>query len=284
MRVLITGGAGQLGRALQTAFEGDHVNALGHSTLDITDRAQVSHAFASYRPDVVVHAAAWTDTAGCERDPDRAMLVNGEGAGIVAEACRQTGSRIVYISSNEVFNGDKGALYNEDDAPNAINTYGASKLEGERRVQAAMEGASIVRTSWLYGPGRESFPEKVLTQARRAGALKLVTDEVASPTFTVDLAQAISRLVRADATGVFHLTNAGSCSRLEWAAEVLRLAGVSVPVEPVTQADFGAAFRKPLDSTLANISAAHLGVTLRPWQHALAEHLSGASVPQEAPL
>jgi dTDP-4-dehydrorhamnose reductase len=283
MRVLITGGAGQLGRALQTAFEGDQVNALGHSALDITDREQVSQAISSLRPDVVIHAAAWTDTAGCERDPDRAMLVNGEGARIVAEACHQAGSGMVYVSSNEVFDGNKGAPYNEDDATNAINAYGASKLEGERRVRTVLDRASIVRTSWLYGPGRESFPEKVLAQARRASALKLVTDEVASPTFTVDLADAIARLVHAGATGVFHLTNAGSCSRLKWAEEVLRLAGVSVPIEPVAQADFGAPFRKPVDSTLANTNAARLDIALRPWQDALAHHLS-LTIPQEAHL
>jgi dTDP-4-dehydrorhamnose reductase len=284
MRILITGGAGQLGRALQDAFSEEEVTALGHSTLDITVREQVSDAVGSYRPDVVIHAAAWTDTSGCERDPDRAMLVNAEGAGIVAEACHQAGCAMVYISSNEVFDGDKGAPYAEDDPPHAINVYGASKLEGERRVHAVMEQASIVRTSWLYGPGRESFPEKVLAQSRRAGVLKGVTDEIASPTFTLDLAEALARLVHADATGTLHLTNAGSCSRLEWAAEILRIAGLSVPIEPVTQADFGAPFRKPVDSTLANANAASLGITLRLWQDALAEHLSLTAVRQEAPL
>jgi dTDP-4-dehydrorhamnose reductase len=283
MRVLITGGAGQLGRALQAAFAGVHVNALGHSDLDITDREQVSQAISSLRPDVVIHAAAWTDTAGCERDPDRAMLVNGEGAGIVAEACRQAGCAMIYISSNEVFDGEKGTPYNEDDAPNAVNAYGASKLEGERRIQAVMEPVCIVRTSWLYGPGRDSFPEKVLAQARRAGALKFVTDEVAAPTYTLDLAGAIAQLVHKDATGIFHLTNAGSCSRFEWAAEVLRRAAVSVPIEPVTHADFDAPFRKPVDSTLTNVNAARLGIALRPWRDALAEHLS-RTLPQEAPL
>ena len=273
MRILITGGNGQLGRALRTAFASDTVEALGHSDLDITDREQVSQTISRLEPDSVIHAAAWTDTAGCERDPDLAMRVNAEGAAIVAEACREAGSALLYISSNEVFDGDKRTPYVEEDHPNPINAYGRSKLEGERRVQAMLDRSCIVRTSWLYGPGRDSFPEKILGAARRGGPLKLVTDESASPTFTVDLAQGVARLVRERASGIFHLTNTGACSRHAWAEEVLRMAGVSVPIEPVTQAEYGGPFRKPVNSVLENRNAAQLGVTLRPWQEALAEHV-----------
>ena len=276
MRILITGGNGQLGRALQTAFPSDAVEALGHSELDITSREQVSRTLSQIEPDFVIHAAAWTDTAGCERDPDLAMRVNGEGAAIVAEACLETGSGMLYISSNEVFDGAKPTPYAEADQPNPINAYGRSKLEGERRVQAVLDRFCIVRTSWLYGPGRESFPEKILAPARRGGPLKVVTDEAASPTFTMDLAGAISDLVHKRSSGVFHLTNAGACSRREWAEEVLRLVGISIPIEPVTQAEYGGPYRKPVNSVLANINAARLGIKLRPWQEALAEHVRGA--------
>ena len=276
MRILITGGNGQLGRALQTAFPSDTVDALGHSALDITSREHVSRTLSRLEPDCVIHAAAWTDTAGCERNPDLAMRVNGEGAAIVAEACREIGSALLYISSNEVFDGEKPTPYVEDDHPNPINAYGRSKLEGEGRVQAVLDRSCIVRTSSLYGPGRASFPEKILGAAGRGGPLKLVTDEIASPTFTVDLAQGVARLVRERETGLFHLTNTGACSRREWAEEVLRLAGVSVAIEPVTQAEYGGPFRKPVNSVLENGNAAQLGVTLRPWQEALAEHVQSA--------
>lgn len=276
MRILITGGNGQLGQALQTAFPSDAVEALGHSDLDITSREQVSRTLSRLEPDSVIHAAAWTDTAGCERDPDLAMRVNGEGAAIVAESCRETGSALLYISSNEVFDGAKPTPYLEDDHPNPLNAYGRSKLEGERRVQAVLDRFCIVRTSWLYGPGRESFPEKILGPARKGGPLKVVTDEVASPTFTMDLAGAIADLVHKRSSGLFHLTNVGACSRREWAEEVLRLVGILVPIEPVTQAEYGGPYRKPVYSVLANINAAHLGITLRPWQEALAEHVRGA--------
>jgi dTDP-4-dehydrorhamnose reductase len=280
MCILITGGQGQLGRALQTALEGEDVWAPGHTELDVNDRRQLQAAMERWRPDTLIHAAAWTDTAGCERDPARAMRDNGEAPGLVAEACRENGATMVYISSNEVFDGDTRVPYVEDDAPNPINVYGCSKLEGELRVRAALEPYTIVRTSWLYGPGRISFPEKILTAAKERGFLKLVTDEAASPTWTVDLAAGIVKLVRKQALGIFHLTNEGYCSRKEWAEEVLRLAGENVLVESTTQSEFGAPFGKPAFSALANVNANVLGVTLRPWQEALADHLQLTSLTQ----
>ena len=278
MRILIAGGQGQLGRAVEAALAGHDVWAPGHSELDVTDRKQVRDALERRQPDMVIHAAAWTDTAGCEHDPARAMRDNGEAPGWVADACRESGATMVYISSNEVFDGEKRASYVEDDTPNPINAYGRSKLEGELRVRAGLERHCIVRTSWIYGAGRISFPEKILTAARERGALRLVTDEVASPTWTVDLAQAIASLLRKKAFGVFHLTNAGSCSRKEWAEEVVRLAGEKVRVEPATQSEFGAPFRKPQFSALANVNAQRLGITMRPWQEALAEHMKAAVI------
>jgi len=280
MRILITGGLGQLGRALHSVLDGEDVAAPGHAELDATEYHQVREAMDLWRPDAVIHAAAWTDTAGCEHDPARAMRVNGEAPGVVAEACQESGVPMVYISSNEVFDGEKAAPYVEDDVPNPINSYARSKLEGELRVRAALERYCIVRTSWLYGPGRLSFPEKILTAARERGALRLVTDEVASPTWTLDLAKAIASLIRKDALGIFHLTNAGDCSRKEWAEEVLSLAGVNAVAEPATQSEFGAPFRKPPFSALANVNAKALGIALRPWQEALAEHLQKATVTQ----
>jgi dTDP-4-dehydrorhamnose reductase len=284
VRVLITGGRGQLGRALADALANDEVAAPGRDELDVTYEKRVRETILDFTPAVVIQAAAWTDTAACERDPDRAMLVNAEGAAHVARACRDTGSAMLYVSTNEVFDGQKRQPYHERDLPNPINVYGHSKLEGERRVQALLPHACIVRTSWLYGAGRDSFPERVLAQASLGGPLKLVTDEVASPTFTVDLARAIVRLVHVGAMGTYHLTNSGACSRFEWAEELLRVACLSVPIEAVTQADYGAPYRKPASSALANTRAARLGITLRPWQDALAEHMSRTSVRQEAPL
>ena len=274
MRVLITGGQGQLGRALQAALAGHELSAPGHAELDVTDSGQAQEALRTYRPEVVIHVAAWTDTAGCEADPARALQVNGEGTRIVAEACARSGAMMLYVSTNEVFDGEKTESYNEEDEPNPINAYGRSKLEGERYVQSLLERYYVVRTSWLYGPGRVSFPEKIVQAAREKGRLRLVTDEVASPTWTTDLAGAIARLIQQPVWGVYHFTNHGYCSRLEWAAEILRLTGLEgVPVEPTTQREFGAPYRKAAFSALSNVRGARLGIGLRSWQEALAEHL-----------
>lgn len=273
MRILITGGQGQLGRALQAALHDTEVFAPGHSELDATNAGAISRAITEFRPEVVIHAAAWTDTAGCERDPARALAVNGEGSRMVAETCRQHSAAMVYVSSNEVFDGDKREPHGEDDRPNPINEYGRSKLEGERHVRAVFDRYYIVRTSWLYGPGRDSFPEKIAQRAREQGSLRLVTNEIASPTWTVDLAQAIAKLIGRPAYGVYHLTNGGYCSRMEWAQEVLRLAGLTdIALTPATQEEFGLPYRKPVFTALANTNAARLGIQLRPWQEALSDH------------
>lgn len=277
MRIAITGAHGQLGLALQRALYDDEVIAYAHNEVDITDADAVVRAVEDRHPDAVIHAAAWTDTAGCEADPARAIEVNGHGAGNVAKACARTGAAMLYVSSNEVFDGETDAPYAEDAQMNPVNHYGRSKLEGEKQVQDALERHQIVRTSWLYGPGRVSFPEKILKAAKEQGRLKLVTDEVASPTWTVDLARALSALVRLEEVGVFHLTNAGYCSRKEWAEEVLRIAMLgSTPTEPATLADFGGPYRKPRFSALANVRAAKVGVRLRNWQLALLDHFKTA--------
>ena len=247
---------------------------MSHAELDITDREAVLREVTRAKPQVVIHPAAWTDTAGCERDPGRARLVNGEAAGYVAEGAREAGAAMVHVSTNEVFDGEKGTPYDEDDATDPVNEYGRSKLAGEEAVRAANPQHDIVRTSWLYGPGRVSFPEKVLERARADGRLKLVTDEVASPTWTVDLAAAIALLIETSEYGTYHLVNEGACSRKDWGEEIIRLAGVDVPVEATTQESFGLPFRKPTDSTLANNRASGLGICLRPWREALADHMA----------
>ncbi|HUF54174.1 MAG TPA: dTDP-4-dehydrorhamnose reductase [Dehalococcoidia bacterium] len=300
-RIFITGANGQLGRALQLDLadggvagswsEGGRNNLLTlysqHErrfrqniirALDITDAEAVMNAVGRDEPDIVINCAAWTDTVGCERDPARATAVNAGGAANVARAAAELGAALVHISTNEVFDGTKDAPYDEDDGPNPINEYGRSKLAGEEAVRAVTGNHYIVRTSWVYGPGRVSFPEKIIERALADGRIRGVTDEIASPTWTNDLAAAIARLIETEECGTYHLTGASSCSRLEWAQEVLRLAGIDVPAESATQADFDLPVRKPLDSRLANNRAAALGITLRPWREALREHMETKQV------
>ncbi len=270
MRILITGGQGQLGRALQPALAGHEIAALGHHELDITDPARVRSSLEAVRPALVIHAGAWTDTAGCEADPDRAHRVNAQGTRHVAEACAQIGIALLYVSTNEIFDGQQALPYREEDGASPLNAYARSKWEGERHVRELSHQYYIVRTSWLYGAGRDSFPEKIVQAAREKGALKVVTDEIASPTWTVDLAQAIAQLITRPAWGVYHLTNSGHCSRLDWARKILELAGLNqVEVGPTTQAEFGTPYRKPVFSALSLEKARRLGIELRPWEEAL---------------
>lgn len=279
MRVLITGGGGQLGRALVRAFApADVVVACDRAQLDVTDAEAARRLLARQRPDVVVHCAAMTDTQACERDPQRAFAVNAGGAQHVALACADVGARLVAISTNEVFDGAATEPYAEDAPASALNAYGRSKLEGERRIAAVGGDALTVRTSWLYGEGGANFVTKVLDAGAAGRRLRFVTDEVASPTSAGDLAAAVAALLRREApAGVYHLANEGTASRYGWACEILRLAGIgAASAEPVTTAALRAAGYdgpwKPPYSALANARACVLGVTLPPWDEALAAH------------
>jgi len=317
MRVLITGGQGQLGRELQRALsfqrpvgeglqtladlsgpeapdlrdrppsnhlvgddeagilalEGAQVLSTDLPDLDVTDADAVERAARQAKPDLVIHAAALTDTSLCEEDPDLAMRVNAQGSLHVAQACRRADAALVYVSTNEVFDGARGEPYGESDEPNPINAYGRSKLEGERLVQGTLPRCYVVRTAWLYAEGGNNFPAKILRAAEGRRELSVVTDEVATPTWARDLAPAIIRLAAQPAYGIYHLTNDGYCSRFQWAAEVLRLAGrADVTLRPITSAEYGAGPPKPPFSALRNEAAACLGITLRPWQQALGEY------------
>jgi dTDP-4-dehydrorhamnose reductase len=272
MRILITGGQGQLGRDLQRALETETVFAFGHRDLDVTDADALLRAVEEHRPDALIHAAALTDTGRCEREPDLAHAVNATGTRNAARACQSVGASLVYISTNEVFDGISRHPYLESDPPNPINAYARSKLAGERYVESTLERHYIVRTAWLYGEGGNHCPAKILAAAQQRPELSVVTDEVATPTWTRDLAQALARLIGHDAFGVYHLTNDGACSRYDWTRLILRLAGrEDVQVRPTTMAEYGATPRKPPYSVLANRAAAALGITLRPWEQALEE-------------
>jgi len=259
------------------------VLALDLPELDVTDAEAVRRALREARPDLVIHAAALTDTSLCEEDPALAMCVNARGALHVAQACASEGAALVYVSTNEVFDGARAEPYVESDEPRPINAYGRSKLEGERLVRETLPQHYVVRTAWLYAEGGNNFPAKILRAAQgrpasRTGRreLSVVTDEVATPTWARDLAQAIIRLASHRAYGTYHLTNDGWCSRFQWAAEVLRLAGrTDVTLHPTTAAEYGAGPSKPTFSALRNEAAARLGITLRPWEEALGEYFRG---------
>ena len=276
MRVFITGYKGQLGRALYTALVEHTLAGCDLPELDVTDRAAIGAAIADFAPDVVIHAAAWTDVDGCAHDPERAYRANALGTQNVALACASRGAAMVYVSTNEVFDGKATEPYQEWDPPHPINPYARSKAAGEWFVCHLLTRFYIARTAWLYAPGGRNFsnPHRIIQLADERGALQVVTDEVGNPTYAPDLADALAALIHTDAYGVYHLTNAGYCSRYDFAREILRISGREhVPVEPITLADFQRASTPPCFAPLANTAAAALGIELRSWQDALEEFL-----------
>ena len=274
MRVVITGHKGQLGRQLVAAFAGHNILGLDMPEADIT-RPAVSAQIADFRPELVVHAAAYTDVDGCEINPDLAFRVNAGGTQNVALGTARAGAALIHISTNEVFDGARRDLYREWDPPNPLSVYARSKAAGEQIVRELTGGRFyICRVAWLFGPGGNNFVTKILAGAEKHGALRVAADEFGNPTYAPDLAAALVRLSANQHFGIYHLTNAGFCSRHEFAREIMRLAGKpDLLVTPILSADWPRPSRPPLHAVLANTAATVLGITLRPWQDAVAEYV-----------
>ncbi len=275
MRIAITGARGQLGRALCAALAPAYeLVPLGHEQLELSSPTTVEQIVAT-GADLVIHAAAYTNVDGCARDPDLAYRVNGLGTRYVALACRRLNAPMVYISTNEVFPGDAGRPYAEYDSPRPVNAYGRSKWAGEQAVRELLDSFYIVRVAWLFG-GERNFVRTVLRLAEHppATGLRMVEDEVGSPTYAPDVAKAVATLIATDFFGTYHLVNAGACSRYELARAVLRLAGLTIPVTPMKLADFARDSTPPPYTPLANYAGAAIGLTLRPWEEAVAAYLA----------
>jgi dTDP-4-dehydrorhamnose reductase len=277
MRIAITGAGGQLGQALQAALGAEHeLIPLGHADVELGHPNCVERLVAT-GAELVVHPAAYTDVDGCARDPERAYQVNGLGTQYVALACRRLGAALVYVSTNEVFDGAAGAPYFEYDRAAPINAYARSKWAGEQAVRELLDRFYIVRVAWLFG-GARNFVRTVLRLAAEHDSIAMVADEVGSPTYAPDAATAIARLVRLPFYGTYHLVNEGVCSRFEFAAEALRLAGRERDaLRPIRLADFKRDSVVPPYTPLRNVAAAALGIRLRPWQEALADYLHSLS-------
>ncbi|HEX5823128.1 MAG TPA: NAD(P)-dependent oxidoreductase [Candidatus Limnocylindrales bacterium] len=303
MRVAVSGATGRLGRALVEALgEAPFPGPAGPIAWSRPDfDLDAPDAFAALvdrdRPEVVIHAAAWTDVDGCAREPDLALARNGFATGRLAEACAERGIDLLVVSTNEVFDGRRtdGLGYGPADSPSPINPYGASKLAGEEAARVAFStragrgsgvaagrpALGIVRTAWLYGPPGNDFPAKILAAADRARVagepLRLVADETGAPTYSHDLAEAIAELIGSAAIeGVHHVTNGGRASRADWARELLRQAGVAVDTADVPASTWPRASTPPAWAVLAPTPLPG-GEPLRPWQAALADYLPGLS-------
>jgi dTDP-4-dehydrorhamnose reductase len=242
---------------------------------DITDLAQVQRFFNSTKPGAVIHTAAFTAVDECERRPELAFRINGDGTRNLALSCRDQHLPMVYLSTDYVFDGEKATPYLEEDTPNPISVYGHSKLQGEKYVQEILEHYCIVRTSWLFGLKGKNFVEAILLKAATGEQLQVVTDQIGAPTYTVDLAPMIAQLVGKGGGGIYHATNQGHCSWYEFAREILRAAGLErVGVSPITSAELDRPARRPKNSRLANARLQRDGLgLLPPWRDALRRYI-----------
>jgi dTDP-4-dehydrorhamnose reductase len=285
-RALVTGGGGQLASDLeeQLGAAGAEVRAFGRAELDVSDDAAVGEAFSAFRPEVVFNCAAFHNLDVCEREEDRSFEVNARAVKRLAQHCAADGARFVHLSTNYVFDGTGADPYREDDVPNPRSVYAISKLAGEYCALSYSPDALVVRGAGLYGlHGSASkggnFVTRMVGRAREQGELKMVADQLLSPTFTADLAAALIEAVEADAAGVLHLTAGGACSWFEFTQAIMELAGLDVPIESVRTTVQPGGVDRPLNGVLARPAADAAGLTpLRHWHDALADYMQRAGL------
>ncbi len=273
MKVLIFGSSGLLGQALLRQWVGDEVVGVSSKDVDIRDAAKVQQIVQSARPVSIVLAAAYTDVDGCESNQQIAFAVNRDGAVNVAQAARQANTKLLFLSSDYVFDGKKTSPYETDDPRNPQSVYGRTKAEAEVRLLEVLPDCCIVRTSWLFGIGGKCFPDTILKLAGTRPALEVVNDQRGCPTYTEDLARAVSELCRKHAAGIVHVTNAGNCSWFEFARAIVDSAGLPTEVRPVSSQQMARPAPRPAYSVLSPTSLQRLGIAMPAWSEALRRYM-----------
>ena len=270
--IVVVGAGGMLGKDLM-ALLGEGCRGVDIADIDITSHESVERVLTALHPSVVINCAAYTDVDGCETNVDTAMQVNGEGVAYLAMVTRELGARLVQISTDYIFDGGKGSPYQEDDPPHPLNIYGESKLTGEMNA-SFNPGHLIVRTQWLYGRHGKNFVETMLRLGAEKDELAVVDDQIGSPTWTVELAKAILVLIDKGCQGIYHVTNAGSCSWHDFAKAIFEESGLPVQVKPMTTEELNRAARRPLNSILdCSKLEQDTGLRLKPWRDALQSYL-----------
>ncbi len=279
MKLVVTGAAGMLGHDLVQTLTEDEVLPVDITgdclPVDITDLAVVRNCISKNKPDVVLHLAAYTNVDGCQTDPETAWRVNASGTWNLAAACAESGSALLYISTDFVFDGTKNEPYDEFDAPNPISIYGRTKYAGEEFVRSLVAKHYIVRTAWLYGAHGKSFPGTMIRIASEGKPIRVVGDQIGSPTFTIDLAEAISRIIRKPLYGVYHITNTGECSWYDLAEAALELYDLhGADLTRITSEEWPTPTKRPAYSVLEHraLMLAELP-PMRPWREALADFI-----------
>jgi dTDP-4-dehydrorhamnose reductase len=277
MRVTIFGASGLLGRALMREWSGDDVAGLNSQDADIRDAGQVQSAIQKTQPQWIVLAAAFTDVDGAESNANRAWSVNRDGAVNVARAAKQAGARLVFLSSDYVFDGKKKSPYETEDPRNPQGVYARSKAEAETRLLDVLPGVCIARTSWLFGVGGRCFPDTILKLAASRPALDVVDDQRGCPTYCTDLARGIIALCRKRVSGIVHITNAGDCSWFEFARAIVNESGLTTEIRPVSTEQMPRPAPRPAYSVLSAKSLESWDVKMPSWQDALQRYLKERS-------
>jgi dTDP-4-dehydrorhamnose reductase len=273
MRITLFGATGLLGQALVRELQFEQLTALASKDADLRDASQVQRVIAASQPEQIILSAAYTDVDGCESNRDLAFAVNIAGATNVARSAKEVGSRLLFLSTDYVFDGTKGTPYETTDRKNPINVYGESKARAEERLLEILPDVCVVRTSWLFGRGGKCFPATILKLAAARPEISVVNDQRGSPTSTDDLASAISQLCRKSAKGIIHATNEGEATWFDFAQEIVRSAKMSALVKPVTTAEFPRPARRPQYSVLSPASLHAYGIKMPPWQEGLRRYL-----------
>ncbi len=278
MRILITGARGQLGSALQRILAGEALLLKDLPGFDLTNPA-CEDQIRCASPDIILHVGAYTNVDQAERDPARAHAVNAQGTRWVAQAAKAVNARLVYVSTDYVFDGTKGSPYHEQDEPHPLNHYGLSKHEGEQAVLTLCPDGLVVRTAWLFGHEGNNFVKTIMRLAQERPVLEVVADQRGCPTYAEDLAHALRQLALGDLRGICHVTNGGHCSWQEFAQAIVREAGAQVAVRPISTDQAGRPAKRPAYSVLAQDRFATHYSALPDWQDALSRFMKRVSHP-----
>jgi len=279
MKILIIGARGMLGRDLQPILSRRHeVIGTDLHDLDITRPGQTEEAIDSLRPDVVINLAAITDVDGCESHKEMAFAVNAQGALHVARGCAASGTRLIHLSTDYVFDGTSPIPHTEEDPPRPLNVYGESKLLGERGIQEAGGHSLILRTAWLYGRHGKNFVDTIFRLSSQQDVIRVVNDQRGSPTYTRDLSRAIELLVGQEEKGILHVTNSGFCTWFEFAGKILAMKSPKdhpVRLLPISSAELGRSAKRPANSVLDCSKFERIaGWKMRSWEESLKEYLA----------
>lgn len=276
MKILVTGVKGQLGYDVVQEGESRGLEMFGTDVdnMDITDAGQVKRVIEEYRPDAVIHCAAYTAVDAAEDNQELCRKINVDGTRNIAEVCKTMDIPMMYFSTDYIFDGQGENFWKEDDPKKPLNVYGQTKYEGELAVQELAEKYFILRISWVFGVNGNNFIKTMLRVGPQRGEVGVVADQIGSPTYTYDLAKLVIDMIQTDKYGAYHVTNEGICSWYEFACEIFKQAGLDVKVNPLTTAEYPAKAARPFNSRMSKDKLINAGFDMLPsWQDALERYL-----------